>query len=151
MVSNPRGVSGGTLVSNSANQSMASGAVTALSFDTEVFKDVAGTHSTSVNPSRLTCVNPGRYLLFGAVQFAANTTGSRFLQFRKNGSGTSTDPSLASSQGAAAAGTDGISLSISDLVILSAGDYIELIVFQDAGVALNANSAVTHLAFQQLP
>lgn len=91
--------------------------------------DNNGIHSTSVNPSRMTIVTPGRYRCIGQAAFAANATGYRIVYLSRNGG--------------AVAQSRGNAISIVSLqqayaeILCSAGDYIEMDVQHTAGAALN--------------
>lgn len=125
-------------VTHNTTQSIPSGFWTALTFNTEFF-DTGGLHSTSSNPTRITIVQPGLYLFTMTIGYSSNSTGRRLFGLRKNGTGTSgategllqTDPSAGGSNGEAYG-------TITALVKMAAGDYMEAITFQTSGVALNA-------------
>ncbi|MFL5780627.1 MAG: glycosyl hydrolase family 28-related protein [Thermoleophilaceae bacterium] len=116
-----------------------SGAVTALALDSERFD--AGTaaeqHAPSDGATRLTCRVPGLYAIHGAVEFAASAGGSqRAACIRLNGTtivgGWFKCPSLGP--------TATVGLTPSTLWQLNAGDYVELVVFQDSGAPLQVIS-----------
>lgn len=114
---------------NSMNESIPNASYTTLTFDTNAY-DNAGMHSTSTNTSRLTAPISGVYDVTGSVVWAGSTTGDRFLYIRKNGSSD-----VAFSAVAIAAGYT--SEEATTQVRLSAGDYLELQVYQGNGTALN--------------
>lgn len=99
-------------------------------YDTDSMHDPAGAH-----PSRMTVNTEGVYLFLATVVFAANAVGVRGLGFRSNGSGVETFYEVP---------TMPITLqhdiSCSVVVPMSAGDYMEAIVYQSSGGALNAGS-----------
>ena len=107
-----------------------SGTASVIAFDTELY-DTDSMHSTSSNTSRITCNAAGLYLVTATLGFAANATGFRRLDLRKNGSAT---PFATVSH--AAAPTLSSSVSISEFVQLSVGDYIEMFGTQTSGGAL---------------
>lgn len=122
----------GCRVYNNANISIAtSGTPQALTFNSERF-DVFGLHSTSLNTGRLTAVRSGVYSIFGSIEYAANTTGQRFVFIMANG----TTDIAAVSQNATAGGYSSF-LSISTNYYLSANEYVELVALQNSGGALN--------------
>lgn len=86
-------------------------------------------------PTRITAPADGWYFFEGGVEFAANATGSRTLSLRVNGS--TIFKAQRSNSNSASAST---LLSISALYRLAAGDYVELVAFQNSGGALNVNT-----------
>ena len=120
-------------VYNNANLSIANNTVTALTMNSER-SDTDGMHSTSVNTSRLTCVTPGTYIITGNAAFASNATGIRVLSIRANGT---TDLAKVDSDAVA---TDVTVLSVSKVVTLGVGEYVELTVYQNSGGNLNVQA-----------
>lgn len=120
---------------HSAAQSIASGAFTALAFDTERFDNDA-IHDTVTNNSRLTCKSAGKYLVGGQVEFAVNGNGQRFLQIFKNGA-TSLGEQGVPNQSATHAARIGV-VTLADLAV---NDYVELKAFQDSGGNLNVTKS----------
>lgn len=118
---------------NSANISLTSGVVTALTFDTETMDD-GGMHSTSVNTSRITVPSDGAgwYSIGGCVRFAANSTGYREIKITLNGS-IDIHVSRVPNSGA----TDDVRVTIHTEYPLAVGDYVELNATQNSGGALN--------------
>lgn len=121
-------------VYHSVAQSIATATVTALAFDSERF-DNDSIHDVTTNNSRLTCKTAGKYLISGSVTFASNATGFREVYIRING-GVSI--ALVNSPAISGASTR---LHVSTLYALSVGDYVELLVYQDSGGALDVPSA----------
>lgn len=119
-------------VSNSSSQSIASGSSVVLNANTEAFDNDA-MHSTVTNNSRVTAQTAGRYLLVSTVQFAANGTGRRGVNFLVNGT-TNFSAAFAAPLAANAIIVPGIRL-----VTLAATDYVEARAFQDSGGALNVD------------
>lgn len=118
---------------NSAAQSIASQSTyTASTFDTEV-GDVGGMHD-SVNPSRITIPTGqgGLYLVTAATEFAFNTSGFRGCKVVLNGS-TDAGPRVITSPSSSTA----TSVSVTHILSLSAGDFIEFVVRQTSGGSLN--------------
>lgn len=111
-----------------------SGTPQALTFNSERF-DVGGCHSTSSNTSRLTVPagEGGKYLIFAAFAFAPNSAGYRQGYFRINGA---TIVAVDSKPAVNGAGTE---FAFSTLYALAAGDYVELVVNQTSGGALNVD------------
>lgn len=130
----------GAYAYNSAAIGVANNSSTALTFNSESYDtDPNGElHSTASNTGRLTCRTAGKYLVAGAVEWAANATGQRNLQIRLNGSATlKTDNRMNLS------GSYPCAMTVSVVVDLAAGDYVELMAFQDSGGALNAGTSGT--------
>jgi len=127
----------GCQVLRSTAQSIPNATITAISFDQEDF-DNDNIHNPASNPSRMTCVTPGRYLCAGSIPYDVGTTGVREARILKNGVGTGINGSryLISAPGGAAmvASTPVIE------VALLAGDFLELVAFQTNGGALTTTA-----------
>jgi hypothetical protein len=115
-----------------AAQSIPNGAWTPLAFDT-IDLDTHGVHLAAA-PSRFTAPYAGWYALTGQSDWAANATGARELKFLINGGGTT----LAKAMVMAVNGYD-TALSVATECYLSAGDYVELAAWQNAGAALSTS------------
>lgn len=129
----------GVGVYNSGNQSITNTTSTALTFDSENF-DTNGYHSTSVNTSRITVPTTGYYQVSYGVEFAANVAGRRYSWISRNGTSAERFAeviALATTGGATHAQSGGV------LMYLTAGQYIELYVYQDSGGALNVDGNST--------
>lgn len=118
-------------VYNSANISISDSARTALTFNGERY-DTGGCHSTVSNTGRLTVPSGGDgvYLIWGSAEYAAAASGVRNLEIRLNGS------TLIAIQSVAGSGTTQ-QLTVAREYLLSAGDYVELTVFQNSGGSVN--------------
>jgi hypothetical protein len=123
----------GARVYNSAGETVPEGD-TALTFDSERY-DNAELHSTSTNPSRLTAQQAGTYLITGHVNFVPASSGVRGLRMRLNG-GTFIAGSFVPSAG----GLVDTVLSVATVYHLAAGDYVELIVYQNSGGSLTVRA-----------
>lgn len=112
-------------------QTIATGATTALLWDTEIV-DSDSFHSTSTNTDRMVAPWAAWYELTGSTGYAANATGRRGSLWAVNGTGisaTTTDyPATASGAGGFTAKTY--------RAFLNAGDYAQLIGVQDIGSGL---------------
>lgn len=126
---------------NNTTQSINDSTFTALTFNSEDF-DVASMHDTASNTSRLTVPTGGDgvYLVIGHASFAGNATGARVAQLYKNGA-TALKRTTMNNAGA---GTT-VLVPVSEILVLVAGDYIELRALQDSGGALNTGSATRDL------
>ena len=129
-------------VFNSSVQSVPNSTVTAMLCGSESL-DNDEMHSTASNTSRITAVNAGRYTFTGTAQFAIDGTGTgmRRLSFRLNGT---TEYDLV--QVAAVSTLSSVILSGSRTFTLDISDYVEMVVLQSSGGALN----VTALAFEAI-
>lgn len=114
-------------------QAISTGVTTALSFDAQYY-DTHGFHSTTVNPTRLTMPQKGFYHVVGFVGIQANASGSRTVAILLNGS------TLIAKESHPPHGTADDYFNPVTLVQLGVNDYLELVVFQDSGVTLNAQA-----------
>ncbi len=120
-------------------QSLTSGAETAITLTNENV-DTDGGHSNSTNTNRYTANTAGRYWVSGQVCYAANGTGVRYANIRKNGSTQVSSQQVPS----AGAGVPTFVGAPARLVFLAAGDYVELLGLQTSGGALS--TALTNSA-----
>ena len=114
------------------SQSIPNATTTAIAFNGEVFADVGGIHSTTVNNTRFTVPFGfnGAYSINVTIQWAASAAGTvRTVRIYKDGS------AIAWSQKAPSSVQVSDSISIIDNG--SAGSYYEVFVYQDSGGALN--------------
>jgi hypothetical protein len=123
-VGNNRGAS----VYNSANLTIANNTFTALTFNSELY-DTDSYHSTSTNTSRITIPTGlgGQYLITSTFQWDLSAVGGRFFKIYKNGSSIFEAPEMIGSA------TVYVGPTISTILSLSAGDYIEIYVRQTSG------------------
>lgn len=121
-------------ISNSTLLSIPNGIDTAVSFDSVEF-DSDNCHDFVASPTRLTCKTPGVYLMAGYAAFGTSSVGFRHGYLLVNG-GTPTANAIASDVRAAVNTSD---FTVSTLVSLKAGDFIEFVVAQNSGAALNVN------------
>ena len=135
----PGGAQSGSSVATRAyratsNQSITTSTHTAVSLNAEEFDD-ASLHDNSTNPSRFTIGATGRYRIEGEAYFGANAIGDRLVFIWKNGTGTGTR--LAQMGGRALSTANARLVVTTGVVALTAGDYVELGVWQDSGGALD--------------
>jgi hypothetical protein len=116
---------------NSAAQSIPNNTTTALTANSENF-DTDAMHSTVSLTSRVVAQTAGRYLVNAAVLFASHATGRRALDLRVNGTTTHNIDGRMTV-------TTGNSMAITGmrLLTLAAGDYVEGMVLQTSGGALD--------------
>jgi hypothetical protein len=118
-----------------AAQTLTTGQVANVTFESTTF-DIGGMWNPSF-PTRLT-VPPGGeglYLVVGLAPFAANAAGQRQIQLLKNGNAIN---ATVANVPAAAAFT--VAVEMTQLATAIAGDYFELLVYQDSGGFLNVSS-----------
>ena len=116
-------------------QSLTANTVTAITFtDGEVF-DTDTYHDTATNPSRFTVPSTGKYQVIGYVLYATASTGDRLVGFRVNGLGNENQDSRLPSADRQTA------ITLSDVLSLTAGDYVELTARQRTSGALNVDAA----------
>lgn len=123
---------------SAVTQSVPNATATALTLGSESSRgfDTVGMHSVSSNTSRFTIQTPGYYSGSGAAFFLANATGVRQLYWRLNGS-TPLAP-IAQQFGS---GTTDLYFDAPLLpIFLAAGDYLELVAYQNSGGALDVGS-----------
>lgn len=108
----------------------------ALTFDSERF-DTQSIHSTSTNTDRLTVPSGwgGLWLVGASMNWAANSTGSRFARLRVNAT-----TEFAEAGGANTGASLGVPISFSGLYRASAGDYFTVDVWQNSGGSLDVNA-----------
>jgi hypothetical protein len=129
-------------VTKSAAQTLTTSTFTAIAFDGETF-DTDTLHDNVTNNSRLTASVTGKWFVEASVGFVANTTGQRALRVMKNGT------TYYSTAEITAGSSSRPALTITALVDLAAGDYVEIIGFQDSGGNLNVDTTandITHAA-----
>lgn len=131
-------------VVRTAVQSIPNAVNTAISwqaedFDTEDMWNIG-------SPTRITIATLKKYKLLAVANFAANITSFRRAFFQLNGV-TVMGITTVDAVGAAGVGT---TFAVLDERLLNPGDFIELIVRQDSGVALDFNFGSAFLAAQAL-
>lgn len=113
-------------------QSLTTGIAAAVTFTTEDYDTALG-HDTSTNPSRYVSQYPGRYKISGGASFAANATGRRITKWQINGADVMGSQVSLPTTAASVCGVPARTLE----VYLDVDDYLELIVIQESGGALN--------------
>jgi len=116
-------------VYHNAHQSIPNASLTALAFNSQRF-DTDGIHDTVTNNSRLTCKTAGKYQITVNLCFETNNTGERRVYLRVNGA-----TYIAGSVANAAATSH--HFSVSTLYNMDVNDYVEVLVYQSSGGALN--------------
>lgn len=111
--------------------SVPNAAYAAVALITEQY-DTDGMHDTVTNNSRFTCITPGLYDLKAMIYWTSNSTGMRGAQIRLNGA-TALSYDFRPSQATL------IQQTCVDWY-LNAGDYVELLAYQNSGAALNTQN-----------
>lgn len=124
-------------VYQSAGQSVANNANTALSFDATVW-DSYGGHSNTTNNTRYTAQVAGTYGVLCHAAWPQNSTGARQLEPFKNGTAYTSGSQLPATQS-----TNWTVHETYTQMYLAVGDYVEAWVVQMSGGALTANSGAT--------
>lgn len=119
-----------------------SGSIYTVPLNQEMY-DTNDQHSNETNPSRLTCVKAGMYLLQGTLTFTANATGNRDAFIIKNGT------TFIGYQRLSAMLSGSTSVNVFAIGAFEVGDYIELQARQYSGGSLdlyyadNSNNQLT--------
>ena len=124
-------------VSRTTNQSIPTGGAGAvLLFDSERF-DTASLHRIDADSGRLTAPIAGAYLMTTNVAWDVDPTpsGAREVSIRKNG--TTVVARAAQGDSSTLATTDTSDQSLTTIVRLNAGDFVEVFVRQSSGAALD--------------
>lgn len=113
----------------------------ACSFNAEYF-DYGGMHDNSTNPSRLTAPVDGVYMVSGAWHFQedGSAAGERLIGIAVNGE---TTPSVGVSSQTYQGNSSVTRLATSGLVALTAGQYVQLYVYQGDAGALTVYAAAS--------
>lgn len=125
----------GTSVISSAATSIPNGVATAIAFNSTNYDDF-NWHSTSTNNTRITVDYNGKLQINGRVSFTTSQNGVYTSMIYKNGSEITR-----SSYGLAT--TSNPTIEISDVIDVSANDYVELYGQHNVGVSLNTNTSYT--------
>jgi hypothetical protein len=120
-------------VYHNATQSIPNATDTTLNFNSER-ADTDVIHDNVTNNPRLTCKTAGVYYIVAGIGFASNTTGRREVFIRLNGA-----TQIASAILPAASGVITRIPPIGTLYPLAVNDYVEVIVNQTSGGALNTD------------
>jgi len=121
-------------IGRSTDQSIPNSTLTAVLWTTEVSDSHSG-HSTVTNTSRYTATVAGLYQVSCSLPWDPNATGVREMFFRVNNT-TSTPGDRAQASTVAT-----IMTSSTRLLRLAVNDYVEVVVWQNSGGALNISSS----------
>jgi len=116
----------------SGTQTVLTGVVTPITFATEAF-DATGMHDPAVNPSRITALVAGTYLVVGGIFWTASAIDSAtllFVRLARSGSlipgARSYYPPISTMAG------NGLGQPIAAVVDLTVGQYVTIDAFHDA-------------------
>jgi hypothetical protein len=128
----------GCLLTKTASQSLPNSTETVINFDSEAW-DTNSFHDNSTNNTRITIPTGkgGKYQVSGNVGIASGTGGS-YLLLKKNGSVLSYPVVVNGNGGGFSTG-----FTFYTLLNLTAGDYIEMFLFQAYGGSRNCEDATT--------
>lgn len=129
-------------IAHSTTQSIANSTDTVVAFNTDDL-DSAALHDTATNNSRITIPTGqgGLWLFTGYVEFAASATGQRKLALRVDGATVVAQQLV---DAAAAGVTTGLNVAL--LAVRTASQYVELVVNQNSGGALNLSASPRFMA-----
>lgn len=134
----------GVNVYKSGAQSSSNATATAITFDAELF-DTDGSHDNVTNNSRLTCKIAGKYLVTGHAVWTANNTGMRYAYIRVNGSTV-----MGYQTTAALTGGYETQVTVTRVLDLNVGDYVELVAEQNSGGTLAFNLGLAGCSFEMV-
>ena len=130
----------GALVTLSANQAIANNTNTVLNWANETY-DTDSYHDTVTNNSRLTVPSGVRKIILSAqIRWDSNSVGTREILARKNGSTTFDGRPF---QHIEAQSDRTMQSFVSPVLTVTAGDYFELVAWQDSGSSRNVESHVS--------
>ena len=130
------------------NQSISNVTWTPVSFSIENF-DIGGMADIAGQPTRLTIPTGegGKYLFTAIVHFAAAAGGQRKMELKLNGTTVLSEGVRFTGDATSVSG-----LAIVDIQNVSAGDYVEIMLWHDQGAAVNilGGSTSIHLSAHRL-
>lgn len=124
----------GCRIYRSTTQSIPDNTVTAVSFNSEHF-DTDAYHESVTHPTRITVPTglAGYYLLTGYVELDASATGVRSTAIGYNGTRN------IAQQDVQGGGSYTPRITLSSVYFLDEGDYVELVVYENSGGALDVH------------
>ena len=129
----------GAMVALSSDASIANSSNTAIDWDTETY-DTDSYFNAGVNPSRYTIpIGVSRIILTAQIRWDTNTTGGREILFYKNGSSAYAGRGFNHSDAASTL----LMTLISPPLDVTAGDYFELVVWQNSGSSRDVKEDVS--------
>jgi hypothetical protein len=132
-------------VTKSTTQSIANATYTAVTFNTEDY-DTDAIHDNVTNNTRFTIPSGkgGKWLTSGVVTFASNASGFRFVRLYKNGNAFIVPAGIPPVNG------DTTQVAFSYIHTFTAGDYMEVFVYQNSSGNLNIAGADLNVQFTYL-
>jgi hypothetical protein len=131
----------GALVTRDAVQSISNETTTLISWNTETF-DTDAYHDNSTNPSRFTAPATGYYAVGCNIDWASGgSAGNRIAWLIKNGATTGIFGNTT------VVSNNQVRYNLNTIVQLTAGDYVEVNVYQSSGGSLNLSHSDNALAF----
>jgi hypothetical protein len=124
---------------NATEETFKNGEIATVTFNTNEF-DTDGIHSTSTDVERLTAPIAGVYEVNFEVRWSENVSGGRFISIEKN------DGNYVFANWVPANGGSPLDQSVSGLIKLNAGEYVNPIVYQNSGATLHIESEPLHFS-----
>ena len=121
----------GARIYNSNIQSIPNATLTALTFNAEYFDTDGMRDPLGVRPNALTVTTKGKYIVTANVGFNANAVGTRYVGIKLNNSTFVAQQTWAGFTG------DSNIVSVTATISMNVGDYVEVIVYQTSGGALD--------------
>lgn len=120
-------------------QSIPDSTATAITLDSESH-DTDGIHDTATNNTRMTVPagKAGLWRFVGQVGYETGNTGGRSAVLRLNGTTVIADVNAKATTDAGNNGRDRV--PVADELVLSEGDYVELLAFHTQGTSLNSQT-----------
>lgn len=134
-------------VTNTTGLSHTTGVSLLLTWDTEV-ADTDTMHSTVTNTSRLVATTAGLYTVTARAAFAANATGIRSLDVRKNAAGVAAGGTRVGYDSQTPVTGAVTSVAVVEDIRMAAGDYLEAFGYQTSGGALALDATAGFTLFQ---
>lgn len=133
-------------VTKSGLQSITDNTITSVLWDTEEY-DTNTFHSTSTNTSRIVIPSglDGVYMASYTVVFNGTASQISSAWMLKNAAGNRQAFGQAKNDA-----TNGIGITGSASIPLSVGDYLEVMVFQNSGVALDCGGAISYFSVARI-
>lgn len=119
---------------NDVDISVADSTTTTIALNAEAY-DTDTMHDVSTNNSRVKATTAGTYQILGSIAWASNATGRRLIYLRYNGSGSGETVEVDTNQNGAHY------MQVNAQHVFTADQYVELLVYQTSGDALNATTA----------
>lgn len=128
----------GCRVYRDSNQSIPNNTLTAITFNKERY-DPFQMHSINTNTGRIVLPKNGRYIVGACIEFDGHATGNRQVSIRLNGATV-----ICKVTHEPCAGNIDDVLNLNCVYEFRPSDYIEVMVFQNSGGALNVQSTANY-------